>query len=226
LDIFFFFLRLDILTTVHVIFRPIYIFMSSAFIGACGHIAPAAAIGVFLAPLPTLLEIRRERTMGDYPLLPYSSMVSNAFVWIVYGILQSEPKIWFPSIVGLVLGLLYFWNFVQYGPLKASTLPGSVTQHILGTVGLMVICLFAMITNCAAAVGIMGILLSVFMFGSPLSALRTVLKTKSAKASIGGQLLSLVCHRIVGYEGLCYLCPKFIGIIVRSGSSGIKNLIR
>jgi solute carrier family 50 (sugar transporter) len=205
--------------------------MSSAFIGACGHIAPAAAIGVFLAPLPTLMQIRRERSVGDYPLLPYSSMVSNAFVWIVYGILQSQPKIWFPSIVGLVLGLLYFWNFVQYGPIKASTLPGSVTQHILGTVSLMMICLFAMITNGAVAVGIMGILLCVFMFGSPLSALRSVLKTKSAKAiPLPFTLASVVNCFVWSVTGLLDMkdyaiyVPNLLGLSFGLAQVGLKVL--
>jgi solute carrier family 50 (sugar transporter) len=156
--------------------------ISSAFLGVCGHVAPVAAIGVFLAPFPTLLQIRRERSVGDYPLLPYSSMISSAFVWVVYGILQSQPKVWFPNSVGLILGWLYFWNFVQYSPTKAPTLPGSVQQHILGTISLMLICLGAMSANGASTVGMMGVVLCVFMFGSPLSALRVVLKTKSAKA--------------------------------------------
>jgi hypothetical protein len=51
----------------------------------CGQLAPLASIVVFLAPIPTMRQISKDRSVGSMPLLPYSSMVSSAFVWITYG---------------------------------------------------------------------------------------------------------------------------------------------
>ena len=51
----------------------------------CGQLAPLASIVVFLAPIPTMRQISKDRSVGSMPLLPYSSMVSSAFVWVTYG---------------------------------------------------------------------------------------------------------------------------------------------
>lgn len=56
--------------------------MRSAFIDLCGTIAPYCGVICFLAPLPTIYQISRGKTVGNYPLLPYSSMVCNCFVWV------------------------------------------------------------------------------------------------------------------------------------------------
>ena len=56
--------------------------------------APVFSIVVFCAPIPTLRQVSIDRTVGNLPLLPYSSMIASAFLWVVYGILKSEPKIW------------------------------------------------------------------------------------------------------------------------------------
>jgi uncharacterized protein with PQ loop repeat len=57
-------------------------------------IAPIFSIVVFCAPIPTLRQVSRDQTVGNLPLLPYSSMMASASLWVVYGILKSEPKIW------------------------------------------------------------------------------------------------------------------------------------
>ena len=51
----------------------------------CGKAAPIAAIFVFMAPIPTIRRVSEEKSVGNLPLLPYSSMISSAFVWVVYG---------------------------------------------------------------------------------------------------------------------------------------------
>lgn len=154
----------------------------STLIQVCGQVAPMAAIAVFMAPLPTILQIKRDRSVGDYPLLPYSSMIASTFVWVAYGILKSEAKVWFPNSVGLALGLFYFLNFIKYSPIKSSTLPGSVLQHMQGVSALVTLCLVFSAVAGPPMVGNLGVILCVIMFGSPLSALKVVLQTRSAKA--------------------------------------------
>jgi solute carrier family 50 (sugar transporter) len=151
---------------------------SSWFLSFCRHAAPL----VFLAPLPTVLQMRRERSVGDFPLLPYSTMISSTFVWTSYGIMKQETAIWFPNIVGLILGIGYFLTFSKYSPPKASTLPGSVVQHMWGTVSMIGLCLSISTIFGVQMVGNLGVALCVCLFGSPLSALRVVLQTKSARA--------------------------------------------
>ena len=58
---------------------------SPQFVAACGKAAPIVSSGVFLSPVPTVLNIMKDRSVGNLPLLPYSSMCVNAFMWMTYG---------------------------------------------------------------------------------------------------------------------------------------------
>ena len=50
----------------------------TSFINLCDIIAPYCGVICFLAPLPTIYQISRDKTVGNLPLLPYSSMLSNS----------------------------------------------------------------------------------------------------------------------------------------------------
>ena len=54
---------------------------------ACGLAAPIASIFVSLSPFPTVQKILRDKSVGDLPVLPYSSLVAN---WCV--------KLYWPSL--------------------------------------------------------------------------------------------------------------------------------
>jgi len=56
-----------------------------AWVSACGKLAPMVSSGVFLSPVPTIQNIEKDRSIGTLPLLPYSSMCVNAFMWMTYG---------------------------------------------------------------------------------------------------------------------------------------------
>ena len=60
-----------------------------SFVKICGVLAPFTSIAVCLAPIPTINKIVRDRSVGNLPLLPYSSMFVNGFVWVVYGMCDS-----------------------------------------------------------------------------------------------------------------------------------------
>ena len=51
----------------------------------CGKAAPVASIVVFMAPIPTILKVSKDKSVGNLPLLPYSSMICSTFVWVLYG---------------------------------------------------------------------------------------------------------------------------------------------
>lgn len=54
-----------------------------AFVTLCATIAPYCGVLCFLAPIPTIGQVKRDKTTGALPLLPYSSMVCpiNAFTF-------------------------------------------------------------------------------------------------------------------------------------------------
>lgn len=152
----------------------------------CGKLAPIFSILVFAAPIPTIRQVSRDKSVGSLPLLPYSSMVCSAFLWVTYGFLKSEPKIWSANGVGLNLSVGYVWIFTRYCPKRSPTLPGSVQQHLQACA--FVMGLTAMIAiilpngTASQMIGNAGVVLCVGMFASPLAALKTVLETKSAKS--------------------------------------------
>ena len=152
----------------------------------CGKLAPISSILVFCAPIPTIRQVSQDRSVGALPLLPYSSMLSSAFLWVMYGFLKSEPKIWSGNGVGLILSIGYFFVFSRHCPKQSPTLPGSVKQHLQGC--LLIIGMTSLIAltrptaQAAQMIGNAGVILCVFMFASPLAALKTVVETKSAKS--------------------------------------------
>ena len=152
----------------------------------CGKLAPAAAVVVFMAPIPTIRQINRVGSVGNMPLLPYSSMIACTFLSIAYGVLKNEPKIWAPNSIGLVLGVCYFLNFIKHVPKASPTLPGSIQQHaqfiaaVVGTT--LFLALSPLVRTPLTYIGTAGVVFCVAMFASPLSALKVVIQTKSAKS--------------------------------------------
>jgi solute carrier family 50 protein (sugar transporter) len=155
------------------------------FASICGRIAPVASIVVFLAPFPTIQQIKRDRSVGNLPLLPYSSMASSAFLWSTYGILKSEPNIWVTNLLGLVFASYYFFQFVQFAPKSSPTLPGSVEQHVQGFGAIVITASLLVVSGLSIAIHIIGmaaVVLCLAMFGSPLAALKVVVQSKSSDA--------------------------------------------
>lgn len=103
-----------------------------SFLNLCDIMAPYTGVLCFLAPLPTIRQISRDKTVGNLPLLPYSSMVSNSFVWVMYGLLKKAPSVLYSNAVGVTLGAYYVFMFAKFCGPMASNLPGTVSQHLKG----------------------------------------------------------------------------------------------
>ena len=59
---------------------------------ACQQLAPVTSILCSMAPLPTIHKISETKSVGTLPLLPYSSMTANGFIWTLYGSLVDSPQ--------------------------------------------------------------------------------------------------------------------------------------
>lgn len=157
---------------------------SPMLVDLCTNAAPLAAVLVFMAPFPTVQKIRHDKGVGTLPLLPYSSMVASAFLWTTYGILTKNPNVWSANVVGFVMGLYYMMSFIQNSPKAAPTLPGSVRLHTTSVltviVATLVVAMTPFLTDPASLIGPCGVLMTIGMFASPLSALKTVVQTRSA----------------------------------------------
>mmetsp|Transcript_23924 Transcript_23924/g.58468 ORF Transcript_23924/g.58468 Transcript_23924/m.58468 type:complete len:180 (+) Transcript_23924:267-806(+) len=113
-------------------------------------------------------------------------MIVSSFLWLAYGVLIHEPTVWRTNTCGLFMSLYYFMRFVKHSPPKSPTLPGSVQQHsnavlciVFGTLAIIYALPFQ---DPASLIGKIAVIFCVAMFASPLSALQTVIQTKSAKS--------------------------------------------
>jgi hypothetical protein len=50
-------------------------------------LAPFASIALKMSPLPTILTVRKNKSVGGLPLLPYNAMATMTFVLVAYGTL-------------------------------------------------------------------------------------------------------------------------------------------
>ena len=206
----------------------------SAFLDLCDTIAPYCGVVCFLAPLPTINQIARDRTVGNLPLLPYSSMVSNSFVWVTYGLMKNLPSVWGSNAFGVLLGAYYFTIFVQNCGPMASNLPGTAGQHLKGTGAIILVnlCLAASgVGNASEYIGREGVIYCIILFASPLAALRHVIATKSA-ASIPlpftlACLINCTAWFVVGWWKLVdfnIYFPNLLGIICAVVQLALKGV--
>ena len=165
-------------------------------VDVASKLAPMASLVLFVSPIPTIQKIITERSVGNLPLLPYSSMVTNAFVWMIYGLLKHEMSVWISNGIGLILAISYFIQFAKYyaapSSSKSSPLPssstslpgGTVKQHVQTSLGIVLISTILASTlhgdNAIKFIGTMGVIICLCLFGSPLTTIQTVLRTKSS----------------------------------------------
>ena len=184
--------------------------------------APYASTVVFMAPIPTIRKIMLDRNVGGLPLLPYSSMVANCVVWVVYGLLIKETKVWATNALGCGLGVLYCNEFRRYCPIGSAKLPGTLLGHLKSVSFIvMLTCFCALlfpVQRAASLVGAEGVFLCVLMFASPLATLKEVIETKSA-SSIPlpftlACLLNCLLWSVVGWfemNDFMIYAPNFLG---------------
>lgn len=157
--------------------------------------------------MPTMRTVELEKSVGDLPLLPYSSMFNNAFVWVAYGLLRKEKKVWATNSVGMMLGLAYCNIFRKYASRKASNLPGTLSNHFQATVLILLLtsaCAVMLPVKLAAqVVGLEGVAFCVLLFASPLASLKHVVQSKSAKTIplpfTLACIINCFCWSAVGY---------------------------
>jgi uncharacterized protein with PQ loop repeat len=128
----------------------------------------------------------RSGTVGDLPLLPYTTMTISCFVWIVYGILRGEPTLWVTNLVECTLSIYFVVEFTNYAPQQSKTFPGSVYHHIQGILGIGGMTLFLAIfmkrDTAIYMIGNLTIALTILTFASPLAAVQAVVESQSSES--------------------------------------------
>ena len=202
-------------------------------VSACGKLAPMASIALYMAPLPTMRGVMKEKSVGAMPLLPHTTMITNAFLWMTYGALRAEPSVWGANGFGIMMSLFYFIKFIKYAPKASPTLPGTTRMHIQASIAsiLTISSIAALLprARAAALVGNLGVAACILLFASPLVALKTVIQEKSAESiPMSFTIASLLCcffWSVVGLKKMndwVVYAPNLLGLTFGLIQLGLK----
>eukprot|EP00931_Biecheleriopsis_adriatica_P013506 TRINITY_DN114923_c0_g1_i1.p1 TRINITY_DN114923_c0_g1~~TRINITY_DN114923_c0_g1_i1.p1 ORF type:complete len:257 (+),score=26.50 TRINITY_DN114923_c0_g1_i1:22-771(+) len=144
------------------------------------------SLAMFMNPLVEVVpRIRRDRSVGRLPLLPYSAMVSAGMVWSTYAWLTGATTVLVCNSCSVLLGIFYCWVYCSFCPPRADWLPYTRSAHFLAMALTFFWCSFlvAILKDSAPLLlGLTGNAFCVVMFGGPLAAAKTVIDEKSTQS--------------------------------------------
>jgi len=133
---------------------------------------------VLVAPFLTTRDISREKTVGDLPSAPFMSLMSNCWLWVVYGVLVWDYPIFGANLLGALAGCYFTWNYQRYG-----SIPAKNYQIAALLPGASVVCAFSLESATALnVIGILGDVACTVMMASPLVAMRQVIRLKDSSS--------------------------------------------
>ncbi|KAG8087171.1 hypothetical protein GUJ93_ZPchr0010g9765 [Zizania palustris] len=156
--------------------------MAASISGVAGNIISSL---VFLAPVPTFLQVYREKTTGGFSSVPYVVALFSSVLWIEYALVKtnSRPLLTINALGG-VMEAVYIVVYLVYAPRKAR----------LRTLAyfLLEVAAFALITAVALRLrtsqthrieflGSVCLAFSMAVFVAPLTIIFKVIKTKSVE---------------------------------------------
>lgn len=204
-----------------------------SFFALCGTLAPYCGVLCFLAPMPTLLQVTNDKSTGALPLLPYSSMISNSFVWVMYGLLKNLPSVYMSNAVGVTMGTYYFRTYTRYCTKAGSASEIRMHFRAVACIIFFNLCLTQIFEKDTAAdfIGKEGVFYCVVLFASPLVALKHVLETKSA-ASIPlpftiACFINCFCWSVTGWftmKDFNIYFPNLLGLSCACAQLGLKGV--
>ncbi|KAF5202589.1 Bidirectional sugar transporter sweet16 [Thalictrum thalictroides] len=143
------------------------------------------SILLFLSPVGTFKRVVKKKSIENFSGITYVCTLLSTSLWTFYGILK--PGGFLVATVngaGAFLQSIYIILYLIYAPkdtkVKYLKLVGALNIGCLG----LVIALILFVVHGSHRLNILGLLcagLTLAMYGSPLSAMRTVMKTKSVE---------------------------------------------
>ncbi|XP_010911638.1 bidirectional sugar transporter SWEET1a isoform X2 [Elaeis guineensis] len=151
-----------------------------------GIFGNATALFLFLSPIVTFWRIIKHKSTEDFSGIPYNMTLLNCFLSAWYGLPFVSPNNLLVSTIngtGMVIELVYVMIFIVYAPRKQRIKTLAFFTMVV-TVSAMValVSLFALHSHARKLFcGFAAAIFSVIMYGSPLSIMRLVIRTKSVE---------------------------------------------
>ncbi|CAA0809985.1 Bidirectional sugar transporter SWEET1 [Striga hermonthica] len=151
-----------------------------------GIFGNAFALFLFLAPLITFKRIMKNRSTEQFSGIPYAMTLLNCLLSAWYGLPFVSPNNLLVSTIngtGAAIEIVYVMIFILYAPKKEKyKIFGllSIVLAVFATIALVSI--FALHGNNRKLLcGVAATFFSIIMYGSPLTIIRLVIKTKSVE---------------------------------------------
>jgi len=144
-----------------------------------------APLGFFfflqMSPMKSMQDIKKSKSVGNMSVLPYITLGTNCVIWATYGALQADPTIGVANTMGAILSAYYTSVFAKYSTEDMSKYYYGGGGFLAATFGG---CYLAPSFGLDAInfLGIMGNVIAVGFFSSPLAVMKTVIKEKSTES--------------------------------------------
>ena len=181
----------------------------------CG---PVCFMFVQYSMFKTALLIRKQQSIGEFSVIPFLSLFSNASVWAMYGFIKCDKTILIPNTTGLFVGLYCTMVFHTH-------IDGKDEPHHLYLISFLVIMVSFFLAGQGDVenLGCIGVVMSVLLMGSPLSTVYKVLQEKSTASMPFGTSLFNFCNALswtlfgylIDHDALLYVSSG-IGLILCS----------
>ncbi|KAL8143932.1 hypothetical protein V2J09_016964 [Rumex salicifolius] len=140
---------------------------------------------VYLAPVPTFWRIYKKKSTEGFESLPYICAIFSAMLWIYYALLKTNSFLLITiNCFGCVIETIYVAIFIAYASKQAKTSAFKVIVllNLLGFSSIILACSY--LAKPSVRVEILGwicVAFCVVVFAAPLTAIRTVIRTKSVE---------------------------------------------
>jgi len=153
--------------------------------------AVLTTVALQMSPLPSIMEIRRSKSVIRYDGYPYFTVLAGATQWCIYGAFSAWElnDVTLLTMVaangpGVVMGLFYVWSYFQHVP--SGDLRSSALKRYL-QLGCMILCMecsacYLFARSAVFMLGMLGSVGSAQIALSPFKTLPEVISTRSTKS--------------------------------------------
>ncbi|KAL5222519.1 hypothetical protein ABZP36_027232 [Zizania latifolia] len=140
---------------------------------------------VFLAPVPTFLQVYRKKSTGGFSSVPYVVALFSSVLWIFYALVKTNSKpLLTINVFGCVVEMVYVVVYLVYAPRKARlrTLAYFFILDVAAFALIVVVTLYFITKpHQVKFLGSVCLAFAMAVFVAPLSIIFKVIKTKSVE---------------------------------------------
>nr|GMD54784.1 bidirectional sugar transporter SWEET6a [Ipomoea batatas] len=187
-------------------------------LGIIGNVTSGA---LFISPAPTVYRIIKNKSVEGFHPWPYHAALMNCFMWVFYAMPFVHPHsvlVMTINSLGICLELSYLVVFFYYNNGKTrGKMAGLLVVELIALAGIAAGTLIGAhtIEKRTKIVGSLCVVFGIILYGSPLSIMRTVIKTKSAEYLPGWLIASGFSNGIIWAAYACIRFDIFIFIILK-----------